>query len=262
VKALVFNIRLNSLYSIRIPFTWQSALTYPILPPSGVIGMLANALQRYKNDKHPLEYLNMVENNLLWAGSRLIKPCVIRSYTTSAIVKWDYTLGGKFTNALGRQYAYSQKLQIAAIFNNDDLIIDISSAIKNTPLTCGDSESLISLDGGVNITVVEDVTSEFKDKDIETTYPVPFTKDTKIEYGNGKVYLMHERCKKQDNHFPLVSYIIPVREEQKILNPSYLKVRVSDEKVFKIDGIGFVLARAFVLKDASKNIEKKKRRKK
>ncbi|MGQ9510246.1 MAG: CRISPR-associated protein Cas5, partial [Thermodesulfobacteriota bacterium] len=53
MKALVFDIRVNSLYSIRIPFTWQSALTYPVLPPSAVIGMLANALQRYKNDKHP-----------------------------------------------------------------------------------------------------------------------------------------------------------------------------------------------------------------
>ena len=50
MKAIVFTLRLNSLYSIRIPFTWQSALTYPLLPPSAIIGLIANALQRYKND--------------------------------------------------------------------------------------------------------------------------------------------------------------------------------------------------------------------
>jgi len=72
--------------------------------------MLANALQRNKNNKYPLEYLDLIENDLLWAGSRLLTPCVIKSYTTSAIVKWEDTLGGKFTNALGRQYAYSKKL--------------------------------------------------------------------------------------------------------------------------------------------------------
>jgi len=71
--------------------------------------MLANALQRNKNNKYPLEYLDLIENDLLWAGSRLLTPCVIKSYTTSAIVKWGGTLGGKFTNALGRQYAYSKK---------------------------------------------------------------------------------------------------------------------------------------------------------
>ncbi len=109
MKAIVFSIRLNSLYSIRIPFTWQSALSYPLPPPSSIIGMLANALQRYKNNRHPLEYLTMIEDDLLWAGSRLLSPCVIKSYTTSAIVKWEDKIGGKFTNALGKQFAYSRK---------------------------------------------------------------------------------------------------------------------------------------------------------
>ncbi|MEW6118350.1 MAG: CRISPR-associated protein Cas5 [Nitrospirota bacterium] len=258
MKALVFDVRLNSLYSIRIPFTWQSALTYPVLPPSAVIGMLANALQRYKNDKHPLEYLDLIENDLLWAGSRLLTTCVIKSYTTSAIVKWEDTLGGKFTNALGRQYAYSKKLQIAAIFKSDTLTSDIAKALKTSPLTCGDSESPISLDGEV---MIKDVADDIKDETIQTEYPVPFTKDTKID-GNGQVYLMHERCKKQDNNFPLISYMVPVREEQKIIKPSYLKVRVSNEKVFKIDEIGYVLAKPPAEEDKGKTIGKKKKSKK
>jgi len=245
MKALVFDIRVNSLYSIRIPFTWQSALTYPVLPPSAIIGLLANAIQRYRNDKHPLDYLNDIEDQILWAGSRLLRPCVIKSYTTSVIVKWEDTLGGKFTNALGRQFAYSQKLQIAAIFKSDMLTNDIPlsvivEALKNTPLTCGDSESLFSLDEDV---MIKNVTDDIKDGIIQTEYPIPFTKYTDIKDGNGQVYLMHERCKKADNNFPLVSYMVPVREEQKILSPSYFKVVVSNEKVYKIDEIGYVLTR-------------------
>ncbi len=240
MKALLFDIRLNSLYSIRIPFTWQSALTYPVLPPSAVIGMLANALQRYKNDKHPLGYLDLIENNLLWAGSRLLSPCVIKSYTTSAIVKWEDTLGGKFTNALGRQFAYSKKLQISAIFKDERDISDIAQALKASPLTCGDSESPISLDGEV---LIKDV-SIVQEETVQTEYPVPFTKDTDIKEGNGQVYLMHERCKKGSNNFPLVSYIVPITwEKQGILLPSWLKIKVTNERVFMIQGVGYVLSK-------------------
>jgi len=244
VKALVFDIRVNSLYSIRIPFTWQSALTYPVLPPSAVIGLLANALQRYKNNNHPLEYLYLIEKDLLWAGSRLLTPCVIKSYTTSAIVKWEDTLGGKFTNALGRQYAYSKKLQVAAIFDNHTLVNDLSEAIKTAPLTCGDSESPISLE---NMPTAGDVRKAAKGT-IKTEFPIPFTQDTKIivneeNESNGQVYLMHERCKKRGNNFPLVSYMIPLKEEQKILKPSLLTINVSDETVYEIEGIGNVLLR-------------------
>lgn len=259
MKALVFDVRINSLYSIRIPFTWQSALTYPVLPPSAVIGMLANALQRHKNNKHPLEYLALIENDLLWAGSRLITPCVIKSYTTSAIVKWEDTLGGKFTNALGRQYAYSRNLQIAAIFKGDTLISDIAYAIKTSPLTCGDSESPISLDSEV---MVKDVADNIRGDTIKTEYPIPFTKDTKIEDGNGQVYLMHGRCKKNGNNFPLVSYMVPIREEKKILNPSALTVRISNEKVLEINDIGYIVAKEVESEGISKDVNKKDKKRK
>jgi len=259
MKAIVFDIRINSLYSIRVPFTWQSALTYPVLPPSAVIGMLANALQRYKNNKHPLEYLALIENEILWAGSRLLTSCVIKSYTTSAIVKWEDTFPWKFTNALGRQYAYSKKLQAAAIFKSDTLTSNIANALKTSPLTCGDSESPISLDGEV---MIKGVADDIKDETIQTEYPVPFTKDTKIEDGNGQVYLMHERCMKKNKDFPLISYLVPLREERKILSPSYLKVKISDEKTFKIDGIGYILTRPSEVERKGKTTGKKSKGKK
>lgn len=257
MKALVFDVRLNSLYSIRIPFTWQSALTYPVLPPSAVIGMLANALQRYKNDKHPLEYLQLIEDDLLWAGSRLLTPCVIKSYTTSAITVFgDKPIGSKFTNALGRQFAYAKKLQIAAIFKGDTLTTDIAEALKTSPLTCGDSESPISLDSEI---MIKDVVDNIKDETIKTEYPVPFTKDTKIVDGNGQVYLMHERCKKNGDNFPLVSYMVPIREEKRILSSSTLTIRISNEKVMKINDIGYVVARQVTGEDIGKKTKKQRK---
>ncbi len=240
MKAIIFKIRLNSLYSIRIPFTWQSSLTYPILPSSAVIGLLANAFQRFKNDKHPLEYLKQLESKIIWAGSRLITPCAVKSYITSAIVKWEDTLGGKFTNALGRQYAFTRQIEVAAIVSEDNLAYELNIAVKRTPLTCGDSESPLSVEGFVGIKdVIESV-----DGDLFTTYyPVPYTKETKIDEGAGEVLLMHERCLKTNKHFPLVSYIVPIKQEGRIIKPSFLTIRLTVEKAMQIADVGFILRR-------------------
>jgi len=113
-------------------------------------------------------------------------------------------------------------------------------AVKTSPLTCGDSESPVSLDSEV---MIRDVTEDIKEETVQTEFPVPFTKETNIVDGNGVVYLMHERCKKSCNNFPLVSYMVPVRVEQRILRPSALTIRVSKEKVFEIKGISNILSK-------------------
>lgn len=259
MKALAFNIRLNSLYSIRIPYTWQSALSYPILPPSAVIGILANAYQRYKNDKNPLKYLDLIEKNLVWAGSRLLSPCVIKSYTTSAIVKWKDKLGEKFTNALGRQFAYCKNLQILAIFKENGILMEVLNAIKKAPLFCGDSESLASLEGEI---FIKDIKEDLKEEISETSFPFPFDKDTKIVEGNGQVFFMHGRCKKVDKNFPLTAFIVPVREEKGIVYPSYLKVKITKEKPLRIDEIGDILLKEVKFENINSGIKKKIRKKK
>jgi len=238
MEAIVFDVRINSLYSIRIPFTWQSALTYPVLPPSAVIGLFANALQRYKNNKPPLEYLDVIEENLLWAASRLLTPCVVKSYITSAIVKWEDKLGGKFTNALGRQFAYSKKLQIAAIFKNHTLVDVIAEALKSVPLTCGDSESPIAIE---DVFKVKNVYRNREDL-VKTFFPFPITNNTDIINGSGITYLMHKRCRKTNGTFPLSSFIVPIRKENGILLPSILTIKTLGEKgVMRIQGVGDII---------------------
>jgi|YelNatPaOPRAMG01_1025707.scaffolds.fasta_scaffold18865_5 CRISPR-associated Cas5-like protein len=263
MKAIVFTLRLNSLYSIRIPFTWQSALTYPVLPPSAVIGLVANALQRYKNNKHPREYLEEVEQEVVWAGSRLLAPCIIKSYTTSAITKWEDTIGGKFTNALGRQFAYSKNLQTVVIFkNNNSITNEIAKALMTSPLTCGDSESPVIIESSLVIKEVEEITSN---EIIETLFPVPFVKDIEIIDGGGQVYLMHERCLKKDEKYPLRSYIVPVKEVRGILKPTTLKVKGEKLKVYKIEDISIYLVNflespTITLNTKEKPVQKVKRR--
>lgn len=235
MKALRFKLVLNSLYSIRIPFTWQSALTYPILPPSAVIGLCANALQRLKNDRHPLEYLKYLEEKVIWAGSRLLTPCVIKSYVTSTIVKWE----GKPTNALGRQFAYARSLESLVVFNNDEnLIRDLTDALISSPITCGDSESPAYVDGKPEILDVTEVIA----KEVETVFPVPFTHQMEIIKGKGQIYLMHERCYKGGDFFPLKSFIVPVKEDRGILYPTSIKLRGENLRVLNMrEGLTVVI---------------------
>lgn len=242
MKAIVANFRLNSLYSITMPFTWQSALTYPILPPSAVIGMLANALQRYRDDKHPLEYLNQLENDIVWAGSRLLAPCIVRSYTTSAITKWQDSVGGKFTNVLGRQFAFARQLQVAAVFHKEQYLVELCRALMTTPLTCGDSESVAAVEEKPKIQDVQLV----EGMDVVTTeFPVPYSIDTRIQSGHGQVLLMHTRCRKVDKKIPLDSYLVPVKEARRILTPSQVTIILTkEEKALRIEGVGYVIISA------------------
>lgn len=237
MKALVFTLRLNSLYSIRIPFTWQSALTYPVLPPSAVVGLIANALQRYKNDKPPREYLDLVSRQVDWAGSRLLTPCVIKSYTTSAVIKWKEALGSKFTNVYGRQFAYSKNLEVLVILkesgsNNSDVSIDVDvlcSALKSTPLTCGDGESSVSIE----TCEFYDIGSQIKlepEQTIETEYIFQFDgKKMEIIEGHQFLYLMHDVDSIKNNKWTFASYIVPIKDENGVLRPDKVKVKIKDK---------------------------------
>lgn len=249
MKALIYDIRTNSLYSIRVPFTWQTSLSYLLPPPSCIIGMLANALQRYKNQNHPLYYLEKIEENLRWAGSKLLSPAVVKSYITSAITNWEIELGGKSTNALGREYVFARKIRIVAIIEHTEFAEDLIIALKHSPITCGDSESLVSIE---NILPLKDVIPrrfEPSDKYIKTEYPVPMKFESLeliSDSGDeaGRLFLVHERCKfKGDKkEFPLFTYLYPIREENGILLPSQFTIRIKKQiRGYEIADIGIVL---------------------
>ncbi len=236
MKAIVINTVINSLYSIRSPLTWQAALTYPVLPPSAVIGLLGNAIQRYRNSDHPLESLNEMEKSILWAGSRLLSSLVVRGCTTSAVVKWEVRLGEKCTNVLVREFACARRMQLVAMLKGEEIACECKEAVKSTPLTCGDSESPMSVDD-VRLCDVE----EYVEEACETVFPVPFDDDVQLLEGDGVTYWMHDRCRQTEKTFPLKCYMVPVREENGLIMPSTLKVKVKAKKIFSLEKLGQVI---------------------
>ncbi|MEA1964253.1 MAG: CRISPR-associated protein Cas5 [Candidatus Aerophobetes bacterium] len=242
MKAVALTIRLDSLYSVRIPYTWQSALAYPILPPSAIIGMLANALQRHKNNKPPLYYLNKVEEDVIWAGARLLSPAVVKSYTTSAVIKWDVKFGSKSTNALGRQYAFAKNIEVAAVIKEEKFIQELANALQNAPVTCGDSESIATIES-IRFPLKTNESKSEPKTELETQFPVPFDLQ-KIEIidSSGQLYLVHERCKKKGKEFPLVNYLFPIKEEKGVLYPKKFRIKIKQSvSILEIESIGIVV---------------------
>lgn len=238
MKAVVATLRLNSLYSVRVPFTWQSSQTYPVLPPSSVIGLLANALQRYKNDKDPKYYLDLIEDKVVWAGSRLLNPSIVRSYMTSAIVKWGSEIPFKFTNVLGRQFAFVKQVEVTLVSDDDSITEELKSALLRVPLFFGDSESAVTVER-VN---VEEAKFSYE-VEIKTDYPVPFKESLRILSGSGKLMLLHERCGREGVPLPLYAYLVPVEEKRKAYNPTSLRVLVREDRIINIRGVGAVVKR-------------------
>lgn len=232
MRAVIARLTLNSLYSIRVPFTWQSSQTYPVPPPSAVIGLFANALQRYKNDRNPRDYLNLIEDKLVWAGARLITPSIVKSYMTSSIVKWDSVFPFKATNALGRQFAFTKTVEVTLVLEDSRVASELHDAVRTTPLFFGDSESAVTVE---DVCVVDAGYS--KVKTIETVYPVPFRDTIVIRSGTGKLIPMHERCQERNNGRPLETYIIPVIEKKDVFIPSSLVVEVNGDLVIDINGL-------------------------
>ena len=57
--------------------------------------------------------------------------------------------------------------------------------------------------------------------------------------------MMHARCRKIGKKFPLTNYLLPIKEEDGILKPSKLKLKIKKEMTgFEITGIGKVISSA------------------
>jgi hypothetical protein len=181
-----------------------------------------------------------VEENVIWAGGRLLSPAVVRSYITSAITRWDVKLGGKSTNALGRQYAFTKNLEVVAVIKKDNFVRELVEALKKAPITCGDSESIATIEDIKSFLKTDEIKAE---KEVETSFSVPFNpQKVEIIEGFGRLYLVHERCKKKRKEFPLVNYVFPLKEENGILFPTVFTIRVKQPvSILRIESIGNVI---------------------
>ncbi len=143
-----------SLYSMRLPYTHQSALTYPLPPPSTVLGMLAAALQRVEN-RSPLECLEEIEAGIQTCAALIDEdvPIAARSCVVSLIKDLanalktirDPTKDEKPTDALPRQFAHTHQVTVVAFSADRDLLSRAANALQRAPITLGGSESLAAV---------------------------------------------------------------------------------------------------------------------
>lgn len=239
MKAVRFKLKFSSLYSIRLPYTFQSALTYPVMPPSSIIGMLANALHRYRKDD-PLRCLNEVKQKVKWSGSRLMEKCIVKSQVVSTIKE-----SGE-PDALSREFAFSKEGLEILVIVEDDFSNDICESLKNAPITGGDGESIAFVEELEEVNIQQEVSSSRHS--IDTKYPVVFYRNrVTLCGGDCKIYLFPDygnresggsRRSRESRGF-LIPYLVPVKQVGNVFCPTEVKVEVNlDEggSIYEVDG--------------------------
>lgn len=156
--AIEFRLRLSSMYSIRVPYSYQCARTYPLPAPSTIKGLCANALWR-TSGRHPVDLLKEIHSFSHGATSRADNPIAI-STCTVRIVPQD---------ALLRQFAFTHSIDCLILFkDNAKLCSEVANALSISPIYLGDSESLA--------VVIPDsiVARPIKSEHITAGNPIPF----------------------------------------------------------------------------------------
>jgi len=200
--ALEFRLKLSSAYSIRVPYSYQCARTYPLPAPSTIKGLCANALWRLHGGE-PVQILNDINKNSMIATSRTEYPVVITSCTVRVIPM----------DALLRQFAFTPYIDCMIVFKDvaKDLVKQIEESLKFSPVYIGDSESLACI-------IPESVNSEVKfnsvskDKDVEVNALVKFNvvQNNTLSEKGVVLYMQDDPCSPEAT---LHRYIAPLRQK-------------------------------------------------
>jgi len=136
MTALEFRLKLSSMYSIRIPYSYQCARTYPLPAPSTIKGLCANALWQ-KEGGQPAKIMGDIHKASLGATSRAIYPIEISSCTVRVIP----------IDARLKQFAFTPYIDCMIAFKQEaeELAGKIAEALSVSPVYLGDSESLVSV---------------------------------------------------------------------------------------------------------------------
>ncbi len=131
-----FSLKVSSAYSIRVPYSYQCARTYPLPAPSTIEGLCANALWRTEGG-NPVDFLKRVHEGAVGATSRSEYPVVVSTCTVRVIPM----------NALLRQFAFTPHIDCMIVFKDseEDLCERITRALRIAAVYLGDSESLVTV---------------------------------------------------------------------------------------------------------------------
>ncbi len=214
MKILRFTLFPQSLVSMRLPFTWQAATSYPLPPPSTVLGLLANALWEAGKRSHPMKALGEIEgaSPRVWVGA---PGKMTATYTT--VTTW-FGEGGLKSNILPRQFLFAPGgFEVFVLFEGEELAWEAAEALRRAPVYLGDSEGLASV-------------REFELLEAEETKgPVPeaelgayFNLNLLAEESptpKGTLFWVNERCNIRGSD-QMVPYLFPVVQEGKAWKPA------------------------------------------
>ena len=200
--AVEFRLKLSSTYSIRVPYSYQCARTYPLPAPSTIKGLCANALWRIEGGD-PTIIMQSISQSSRGATSRAEQRIAVSSCTVRVIPM----------NALLRQFAFTPYIDCMIAFKDDGEHIAerIVEALRVAPVCLGDSESLVNvIQGGVHlISNIEEV-AEGREISINSLFKFDFARDKQM---NGKGVILYMQDNPCADDAVLERYIAPLKQE-------------------------------------------------
>lgn len=200
--AIEFRLKLSSMYSIRVPYSYQCARTYPLPAPSTIKGLCANALWR-KDGGNPVSLMKAIHEASLGATSRAEQSIAVSSCTVRVVPM----------NALLRQFAFTPFIDCMIAFKNgsEELGRKIAEALKVSPVYLGDSESLVSVipESVRHISDIEEI-GEGKEISVNSLLKFDFIKDKRVDKNGVVLYMQNDPCSADAI---LERYIAPMMQE-------------------------------------------------
>lgn len=223
--AVEFRLKLSSAYSIRVPYSYQCARTYPLPAPSTIKGLCANALWRVNGD-NPVKIIKEIHAASLGATSRSEYSIAVSSCTVRVIPM----------NALLRQFAFTPYIDCMIVFRDDakDLMNKIKEALQCAPVYLGDSESLVCvISGGINSDVQIDDVNEGDTVSINSLFRFDFMKNKSANEKGVVLYMQDDPC--ADDAI-LERYIAPLIQQGDSYSPIDSFSFISSKQGFIIKG--------------------------
>lgn len=219
LSATLFDIIPSSFFSIRQPHSFQSAIVYPLPPPSTLKGLLANAM--YQNStKDPLETLKEVESKIFLCTALSRHPLSVSSATVRLRV-FDKGKWGK--DALPRQFAFALKISCAAISEDSGYANKLSNALESSVLYLGDSESLITVSEVIVIDAETTNIQQGSEVELNTYAPAELFDNI---YGEATIYWVFENA---SEHKTQRQYVFPLKNRGNLFYPSTFRGQLKKE---------------------------------
>jgi len=230
LQALECDFLISSLFSMRMPYTMQSALSYPLPPPSTLLGILANAIYRLKKIP-PLDAVQAVHDKIAWQAAFPGGPIVAKSYTVK-VANLIHASQGKGkpksvavrSDALSRQFCFSITLSCLYLSHDAQFLRLARDALLACPTTMGDSESACTIESAD--LYQPEIDHLGKGAQVSSIAYLP--KDLISPNGTGgTIYwvrrpalLKPKKGKPPQPDQQLVPYLFPLLEERRIIKPA------------------------------------------